>query len=317
MNQSPLIVLVGPTAVGKSAIALALAESMGGEIIAADSMQAYRGLDIGTAKPGVDERRRVPHHLLDLVDPDQSFTAFDFAQLASTAIADIRTRGRLPILVGGTGLYIRALFHGLFDGPGENTLLRETLYQEAAQVGSSTLHRRLELLDPAAATAIHPNDLLRIVRALEVHALSGRPISILRAEAYRNHRLIPAPVLQFGLDQNRQELYQRIEARVEVMMERGLVREVTTLLDQGYDPALRPLRAIGYRHIIGYLQGRTGLDDAVSSLKRDTRRYAKRQLTWFRHEDGIEWLTVEGSTMNTSVLRTLIDRIEAAWSRKA
>lgn len=296
-------------------MALAVAERVGGEIIAADSMQVYRGLDIGTAKPSVDERRRVPHHLLDLVEPNQPFTVADYVRQASAVIADIRARRRLPIMVGGTGLYVRWLFRGLFDGPGEITPLRATLYQEAARVGSAALYRRLETVDPEAAAAIHPNDLFRIVRALEVEAVSGRPISALRAEASRNHRPIPGPVIKFGLERNRRELYQRIETRVEAMMGQGLLREVQGLLDRSYCATLRPLRAIGYRHMIGYLKGQISLDGAVASLKRDTRRYARRQLTWFRHEDAIEWLPVEGSTVNERVLRLLVARIEAAWSR--
>ena len=315
MSSVPLIVLVGPTAVGKSSMALAVAERVGGEIIAADSMQVYCGLDIGTAKPSADERRLVPHHLLDLVEPNQSFTAADYARLASAAIADIRARGRLPILVGGTGLYLRALFRGLFSGPWEMTPLRETLYREAERVGNAALHQRLETSDPEAAAAIHPNDLFRVVRALEVAAVSGRPISTLRAEARRNHKPILGPVLQFGLERNRQELYQRIEARVEAMMAQGLLHEVQGLLGLGYSPALRPLLAIGYRHMIEHLRGRISLNDATASLKRDTRRYAKRQLTWFRHEDEIEWLPVEGTALSERVLRLLVERIETAWSR--
>lgn len=314
MSPAPLIVLVGPTASGKSSIALALAERVGGEIVAADSMQVYRGLDIGTAKPTAEERVRVPHHLLDLRAPDQPFTAVDYVRLASAAIVDIRTRGRLPIVVGGTGLYVRALFYGLFDGPGEITALRETLNQEAARAGSATLYRRLEAIDPEAAAAIHPNDLFRIVRALEVAAVSGRPISSLRVEGRRNYKPVPGPVLTFGLERNRQELYQRIEARVEAMMAQGLLREVQVLLDQGYSGTLRPFRAIGYRHIIEYLKGQRSLDDSIASLKRDTRRYAKRQLTWFRHQDEVEWLSVEGSVVSERMLRLLAERIEAAWS---
>lgn len=317
MSSVPLIVLVGPTASGKSSFALALAQRVGGEIVAADSMQVYRGLDIGTAKPSTDDRYRIPHHLLDIVDPDQPFTAADYVRLASAAIVEIRARGRLPIVVGGTGLYVRALFYGLLDGPGEITPLRETLHQEAARVGSAVLHRRLEAIDPESAAAIHPNDLFRIVRALEIATASGRPISALRLEARRNYRPVPGPVLRFALERNRQELYQRIEARVEAMMEQGLLREVRNLLDQGYDGTLRPLRAIGYRHMIEYLAGQIGLEDAVATLKRDTRRYAKRQLTWFRHHDEIEWLSMEGSTASETTFRVLTERIEATWSRAA
>lgn len=315
MSAVPLIVVVGPTAAGKSSLALAVALRVGGEIVAADSMQVYRGLDIGAAKPSADERCRVPHHLLDLVDPDQPFTAADYVREASAAIADIRGRGRLPIMVGGTGLYLRALFRGLFDGPGESAPLRERLYQEAARVGTAALHRRLEAIDPEAAATIHPNDLFRIVRALEVATVCGRPISALRAEARRHHTPVQGPVLRFGLERSRQELYQRIDARVEEMMARGLLHEVQGLLHRGYSPSLRPLRAIGYRHMIGCLEGHTTLDETVAALKRDTRRYAKRQLTWFRHEDEIEWLHVEGSAVDERLLSVLVERIEGTWSR--
>lgn len=312
---SPLIVLVGPTAVGKSRLALALAERVGGEIIAADSMQVYRGLDIGTAKPGAEERRRVPHHLLDLVDPDQAFTAADYARRARTAIADIRRRGHLPIIVGGTGLYVRTLFRGLFDAPGEQPSVREALRQEATKVGVPVLHRRLQALDAEAAARIHPNDLFRVVRALEVFVTSGRPISALRAEAHRNHRLVPGPMVWFGLERDRQELYRRIEMRVEEMLSRGLLQEVRGLRDRGYSPALKPLRAIGYRHMIEHLKGHTSLDAAVARLKRDTRRYAKRQLTWFRHEEQIEWHRVEGPGPTEGVLGPFVERIESAWAK--
>ncbi|PWB81368.1 MAG: tRNA (adenosine(37)-N6)-dimethylallyltransferase MiaA [Candidatus Methylomirabilota bacterium] len=317
MSRPPLIVLVGPTASGKSALALALAERVSGEIVAADSMQVYRDLDIGTAKPTAGDRDRVPHHLLDIVAPDQPFTAADYARLASAAIVDIRTRGRLPIVVGGTGLYVRALLYGLVAGPGELTPLREALNREAAQGGSAILYQRLQAVDPEAAAAIHPNDLFRIVRALEVAAVSGRPISTLRAEGRRDHKPIPGPILKFGLERNRQELYRRIDARVDVMMTQGLLREVRGLLAQGYNGTLRPLRAIGYRHMIEYLEGRSSLDGAVASLKRDTRRYAKRQFTWFRHQDECEWLSVEGSAVSEHVLRLLAERLEAAWARTA
>ena len=311
----PLIVIVGPTSVGKSSLALALAERVGGEIVAADSMHVYRGLDIGTAKPVPEERRRIPHHLLDLVEPDQPFTAADYTRLALAAIAGIRGRGRSPILVGGTGLYLRSLFRGLFDGPAEETFIREALRDEAARVGATALYRRLAALDPEAAAAIHPNDLFRIVRALEVLDVTGRPISALRAEARRNHRPVPGPVLWFGLERDRQELYRRIEARVEEMLVRGFSEEVRGLLDRGYSPALKALRAIGYRHMIGYLTGQSTLDRAVACLKRDTRCYAKRQLTWFRHQEGIEWHHVEGPAFPERALGSIVERYEALWSR--
>ncbi|HZY31707.1 MAG TPA: tRNA (adenosine(37)-N6)-dimethylallyltransferase MiaA, partial [Candidatus Methylomirabilis sp.] len=224
-----MIILVGPTAVGKSRAALALAELVGGEIVAADSMQVYRGLDIGTAKPGADEQRRVPHHLLDLVDPDQRFTAADYGRLARAAVAGIRRRGHVPIVVGGTGLYVRVFLRGLFEGPGEDVSLREELRHDAATLGVPALHRRLHALDPQAAAAIHPNDLFRIVRALEVAIITGRPPSDLKAEARRDHEPVAEPVLWFGLERDRRELYQRIEKRVGEMMARGVLDEVRTL----------------------------------------------------------------------------------------
>lgn len=315
MAPLPLIVLVGPTSVGKSSLAIALAGRVGGEILAADSMQVYRGLDIGTAKPGAEERRRVRHHLLDLVDPDQSFTAADYARLASAAIADIRRRGHLPIMVGGTGLYVRAVLRGLFDGPGEEMSIRNVLRQEATRAGVLALYQRLQVLDAEAAAAIHPNDLFRIVRALEVVTIIGRPISALRAEGRKRHKAVPGPVLWFGLERQRRELYQRIETRIEDMMAGGFLDEVRGLLDRGYLPALKPLRAIGYRHMVEYLEGRTKLDDTVACFKRDTRRYAKRQLTWFRHEEGLEWHRVEGPAFIERLLDSLVERIEGAWAR--
>ncbi len=317
LSRPPLVVLVGPTAVGKSQLASALAERVGGEIVVADSVQVYRGLDIGTGKPSAEERRRVPHHLLDLVDPDESFTAADYAKLARTAIADIRGRGRLAIVVGGTGLYVQALLGGLFDGPGEERSLRESLRGEAARAGSSTLYRRLQSLDAEAASAIHPNDLFRIVRALEVITRTSRPISTLRAEARREHRPVEGPVLLFGLDRDRRELYQRIEARVEQMLARGFLDEVREVLVRGYSPALKPLRAIGYRHMIEHVRGHTSLDRAVASLKRDTRRYAKRQLTWFRHEGGVEWHRMDGPAFTEWVVGPFVERIQSAWASSA
>ncbi len=315
MTPLPLIVIVGPTAVGKSDLALALAERMGGEIVAADSMQVYRGLDIGTGKPRAEERQGARHHLVDLVDPDQSFTAADYGRLARVAVCDIRGRGHLPIVVGGTGLYVQALVRGLFDGPGEERSFREALREDAARAGAPTLHRRLQALDAEAAAVIHPNDLFRIVRALEVVTMSGRPISALRAAARRAHKPLEGPVLLLGLERDRRELYQRIEARVGEMLARGFLDEVRGLLDRGFSPALKPLRAIGYRHLIGHLKGHTTLDHAVACLKRDTRRYAKRQLTWFRHEEGLEWHRVEGPTFSQRALGSLIQRIENAWTR--
>jgi len=314
-GRAPLVVIVGPTGAGKSSLAVALAERVGGEIVCADSMQVYRDLDVGTAKATAETRRRIPHHLVDLCNPDEPFTAADYRRRARAAISDIRERGGVPIMVGGTGLYLRACLRGLFDGPGEDVALRRALRQEAMRTDSPSLHSRLRDLDANAAAAIHPNDLFRIVRALEVAAITGRPISALREESRRRHEPVPGPVLLFGLERSREELYRRIDERVEEMMARGLLDEVRWLLGRGYSPDVKPLRAIGYRHMIEHLSGRSTLDEAVDRLKRDTRRYAKRQLTWFRHEEGVTWYPVEGPDFSEALLRALIERIEGAWAK--
>jgi tRNA dimethylallyltransferase len=311
----PLVVLVGPTAVGKSSVALALAERVAGEIVAADSMQVYRGLDIGTAKADPEARWRIPHHLMDVVDPDESFTAFDYAKLARATVCTVRERARVPIVVAGTGLYLRALLRGLFEGPGETRSIRVALRRTAEDAGTQTLHARLRALDPESAAVIHPNDLFRIVRALEVLIVTGRPMSVLREDGRRHHAPIPGPILRVGLVCARDELYRRIDERVEQMLARGFVEEVWGLLNRGHSPALRPLRAIGYRHLIGYLQGALAFEDAVADWKRDTRRYAKRQLTWFRHEDGVEWHGAEGPGWVDAAADQLAERIKGECTR--
>jgi len=316
VGSPPIVVIVGPTASGKSSLALALAQRTAGEIVCADSMQVYRGLDIGTGKPSAEERRQVPHHLVDLVAPDEPFTAADYARLARRVLAEIRRRGRVPIVVGGTGLYVRALFRGLFEGPGENPSIRASLRKEAETSGSTALHRRLADLDPAAAARIHPNDLFRIVRALEIVTLTGRPISGLRDAGRHHPRPILGPVLRFGLDRHRDELYRRIEERVDRMMEQGLLEEVRDLLARGYVPTLKPLRALGYRHMIGYLKGEMPLHRAIATLKRDTRRYAKRQLTWFRRERDLEWQRLVGPGAIEPALDVVMSRIEEAWTQR-
>jgi tRNA dimethylallyltransferase len=316
-GRAPLVVVVGPTGAGKSSLAIDLAARVGGEIVCADSMQVYRALDIGTAKPTAEARRRIPHHLVDLLDPDQPFTAADYRRLARAAIGDVRRRSHVPIMVGGTGLYVRACLRGLFDGPGEDVALRRMLRREAMTTDPASLHARLRELDPAAAAGVHTNDLFRIVRALEVAALTGRPISALREEARRRDELVPGPVLLIGLDRRRDELYRRIDDRVDEMMARGLLGEVRSLLGRGYAPDLKPLRGLGYRHMIEYLDGRSTLVEAVDRLKRDTRRYAKRQLTWFRHEEGVVWYPVEGPDPSEPLTRVLAGRIEAAWTTTA
>lgn len=311
-GSPPLIIIGGPTAAGKTALALALAEGLGGEIVAADSLQVYRYLDIGTAKPSLEDRQRVPHHLIDVVDPDESFTAKDYERLALEAIAKIRGRGRLPIVVGGTGLYIRALLYGIFPGPGEDPALRSALYQEAQELGSEGLHRRLQEVDPKAASKIHPHDLFRIVRALEVYLLTGRPISEHQKD-YRRPQL--KPLVYMGLKRKREVLYRLIEERVDRMIEKGLLQEVEGLLRMGYTKALKPMQSLGYRHLIEHLEGIYSLDQAVALFKRDSRRYAKRQMTWFTKEEGIEWAEVEGSNWVEALVFTIKKKVEKTLAK--
>jgi tRNA dimethylallyltransferase len=283
-----LVVILGPTAAGKSELAVRLAERFGGEIVNADSMQVYQGLDIGTAKPSRELRERVPHHLLDLVPPDKSFTAADFATAASAIIGEIQGRGKRVFVVGGTGLYIRALLKGLAVSPGGDEEIRRQLAAVAAAEGCDGLLRRLAAVDPETAARLHPNDRLRVIRALEVYQQTGLPLSRFQADhGFAEERY---DCLQLGLSVARDELYRRIEARVEEMLAAGLVAEVAALLARGFSPDLKPFKAIGYKEVCAYLAGRCDLDEAKELIKRNTRRYAKRQLTWFNNEPEINWV---------------------------
>jgi tRNA dimethylallyltransferase len=283
-----VVVVVGPTASGKSDLAVRLAELFGGEVVNADSMQVYRGMDIGTAKPSAGLMRRVPHHLIGIVTPDVNFTAADFQQAARRVIAEIHARGRLPIVVGGTGLYIRALLHGLSPSPGGDVEFRAHLTGIADREGNGVLLDRLRTVDPMAAGRLHVNDRLRIIRALEVYQQSGQPFSAHQSGHGFAEEWCTA--LKIGIDVPRDELYRRINLRVEQMLADGLVEEVQGLLAAGYDRNLKALRSIGYKEICAYLAGELSLSEATELIKRDTRHYAKRQLTWFKREAGIIWV---------------------------
>lgn len=283
-----LVVIVGPTAAGKTELAVRLAERFDGEIVNADSMQVYRGMEIGTAKPSAEQRGRVPHHLLDLVEPDHPFSASDFRQEAVRVIADIHSRGRRVFVVGGTGLYIKALLQGLVDSPSGDESLRKELEEVARIQGKGELLRQLAEVDPVTARRLHPNDKLRIIRALEVYRLTGRPISRFRSEHdFGGNYYRP---LQIGIRVPREELNQRIDRRVERMLEEGLVQEVQALLAGGYHAGLKAMRAIGYKEICAFLAGASPLDETVRLIKRDTRHYAKRQETWFKRDPEIKWV---------------------------
>ncbi len=289
---NPILAILGPTATGKTEVGIRLAEALGGEIISADSLAVYRGLDIGTAKPDSIERARIPFHLIDVSDPDAPFTVARFKALAEEALRGIRARGRRPLLVGGTGLYVKALLedYGLTSTPG-NPAIRERLDSEAAERGSPALHERLAKVDSSAAAKIHPNDRVRIVRALEVYERTGVPISVQQARDAENRS--PCACIKFALSAARETLYARIDRRVDAMLAHGLVDEVRGLLEGGYPDSLPPLRSLGYKEICAYLRGDTDLDTAVSEIKLNTRRFAKRQWTWFRADHEIIWIDVE------------------------
>lgn len=280
--------IVGPTGSGKTALALEVAERIGAEILNADSRQLYRGMDIGTAKPSPEERRRVAHHLIDVRWPDEPVDVAAFVAMAREAIADIAGRGRRILVVGGSGLYLRVLRGGIFSGPPASPELRRELEALAAERGIGFLHDRLAEVDAAAASRIQRNDLYRIVRALEVYRLTGVPISVHQ----QRHRFAAGEyeTLTVGIDVERKRLYEAIERRFDAMLEAGLVDEVRALLARGYNPDRPPLSTIGYREIAAFLRGEMEFQEAVEAAKRESRRLAKRQLTWFRREPEILWV---------------------------
>jgi len=289
----PLVCLVGPTAVGKTGVAILLAEAIGGEIINADSRQMYRHMDIGTAKASAEERRRVPHHLLDVVDPTEPFSAGEFARLADAAITDIRARGRVPIVVGGTGLYVRALLDGIWEAPESDLALRRALEAVRHRRGPEFMHRMLARLDPASADVLHPNDRQKVTRALEITLQCGRPAARLKSGHNFPGR---HQALRIGLTRPRAELYRLIDQRVDEMISAGWVDEIRKMLDKGIRPGDPGMNAVGYRELAGVLMGedRASLPTAVAAIKQATRNYAKRQFTWFRKDDRIAWLGVAG-----------------------
>ncbi|NPV52598.1 MAG: tRNA (adenosine(37)-N6)-dimethylallyltransferase MiaA [Firmicutes bacterium] len=289
----PLVALAGPTAVGKTELSIELALRMNAEVVSCDSMQIYRYMDIGTAKPSPAERRGVPHHLIDIADPGEAFNVARYQELARRAIDGILARGKLPLLVGGTGLYLRAATTDyLFPVPEANWEVRERLRVQAEEIGVQGLYEELRRVDPVAAGRIHPNDLRRIVRALEVHILTGQPISELQ-EGHEGRVFHYNPTVTICLMRNRAALYARINARVDRMIEMGLVDEVQWLLQRGNKKTLTSAQATGYKEITYYLAGLCTLDEAISLIKRNTRRYAKRQITWFKKEPGVTWVNLD------------------------
>ncbi len=304
-KRPKIVVFCGPTAIGKTGVTIEMAERFSGEVVGADSMQIYRFMDIGTAKPTAGERRCVPHHMIDVADPDAGYDAARFVKQSRAAIDDIVKRRRLPMAAGGTGLYIRAMLYGLCDAKPEDPSVRKQLKAEAEARGGRYLYDRLLRCDPASAERIHPHDTYRVVRALEIFDITGEPMSRYR----QRHRFSDAPfdALKIGLFMDRPALYERINRRVEQMVAEGLYGEVENLLRRGYGKDLKPMQALGYRHMIAYMDGKMDWQTAVETLKRDTRRYAKRQLTWFRADPEVEWMAPDQPAAIEAKIRKFLD----------
>lgn len=309
-SHAPRVVLLaGPTAVGKTSLSLELAKRLSGEIVNADSMQVYRYMDIGTAKPSAAERSAIAHHLIDVADPDEPFDAAMYLDLARPVIDRIISRGNVPIVVGGTGLYMKVLTRGICSGPPADSRIKEELSREEESSGLGELYERLSRIDPDAASRIHPHDRQRIHRALEVFRLTGIPISSHQKSHGFEEAILPA--VKVFVFREREELYTRINSRVEEMMARGFDGEVKRLLEMGYGPDLKPMQSLGYRQMALHLLGRLSREDALYQMKRETRRYAKRQLTWFRGDPEFRWFPVQDfeSILEWIVAETQKDRM--------
>ncbi|HJR75841.1 MAG TPA: tRNA (adenosine(37)-N6)-dimethylallyltransferase MiaA [Nitrospiraceae bacterium] len=309
----PLVALVGPTAVGKSEVGMILAAALDTDLLTADSRQVYRGMDVATDKPTPDQRQAVAHRLIDLVEPDQRFNAGLYRQAAVREIERLYREHKLPLVVGGTGLYLRALIRGLCEAPQGDAAVRAELSYAARLHDKGHLHRELAKVDPASAQGLHPNDEVKIIRALEVQRLLGLPLS----DVHRRHRAAGpswSPLI-LGLTRDREVLYRRIEQRVERFFTGGLVEETQELLARGYGRDLSSMKGLGYRQVAGFLAGDYDYDEAVRRLKRDTRHFAKRQMTWFRREPDIHWLTVEDSEKPESVADRLVACIDTFLSQ--
>jgi tRNA dimethylallyltransferase len=307
--SEPLAVLVGPTAVGKTALSLPIARALQAEIVNVDSRQLYRYMDIGTAKPTPAQRRQVPHHLLDLLLPDQKTSAAHFLLAARQTLEDLRQRGKRALIVAGSGLYLRALLYGLMPVPAAYAPLRQELHAYADRHGTHALHRRLQEVDPAAAAQYHPHDRVRLVRALEVTYLTGEPFSL--HQRRHQHQGQVYPYVGIAVTRDREELYTRIADRTEAMLAAGWLAEVEALVARGYTQACAAMNSLGYRELLAYLAGRTTWSDTVAAIKRETRHFAKRQLTWCRKFPHLYWLNLSVLDEDTAVV-SILDRLRQA-----
>lgn len=303
--KKPLIILTGPTAVGKTKLSIALARAVNGEIISADSMQVYQHMNIGTAKIMPEEMDGIPHHLVDILSPMEDFNIVLFQQMAKKAMQEIYKKGRIPILVGGTGFYIQSVLYDIdFTESEEDSEYRQRLWKIAGTEGEEALHQMLKDFDPGAAEQIHPNNVKRVIRALEFYKNTGTPISEHNEEQKKKES--PYQFLYLVLDQDREILYDRIEKRIDQMLEQGLVEEVEYLRKMGCHKEMVSMKGLGYKEILSYLEGERSLDEAVEILKRDTRRFAKRQLTWFRREKETVWIEKEQFASEEEILAEIL-----------
>ena len=301
MSKLPLIVVAGPTASGKTRLSIELAKRFDGEIVSADSMQIYKYLDIGSAKPTEEERSEAVHHLIDFLEPDAEFSVADYTEMAHKVIADITERGKMPIMCGGTGLYINSVVDDITFGEIDTDYkLRAELEEFAAKNGNEALLEKLSEFDPVSAKKLHPNNLRRIIRAIEFYKVTGRTISS-HQEMTKQTDSRYDPIM-FCINFDRAKLYDRINKRVDIMIENGLLDEVKNLMDMGYTKALNSMKAIGYKELADYFNGERSLDEAVELIKQSSRRYAKRQLTWFRRDERIIWLDAEDDILQKAVL---------------
>ena len=306
MNSS-VIVLVGPTGIGKSKIAVNLSAFFPLEIVSADSMQVYKYMNIGTAKPSREERKTVPHHMIDIIYPDQYFSAGEYAKMARDKINRIINSGKNPILVGGSGLYIRAVIDGLFSEPMIKETVKKRVRTQLANKGSYYMYGKLKKVDPVAAARIHPNDWRRIIRALEVFLSTGETISSLQNKAKAES--IDCQYRIIGLKTERKNLYRRIESRVDLMFKKGLVKEVRHLIKRGYNQDLLSMQGLGYREVLEYLNGHYGLDEAKALIKKNTRHFAKRQMTWFNKDSRTNWIEISDADREADLICHKIFRL--------
>ena len=300
-----LLVIVGPTAVGKTGISIEIAKKLNGEIISADSMQIYKYMNIGTAKPSISERQGIAHHMIDIISPDEEFSVALYKNMAQDVIKDISARQKLPILTGGTGLYINSIINKMDFSSHINWNLRNALKKTAGKMGNEFLYKKLREIDPKTSERLHPNDIRRIIRAIEVYTETGKPISYFQEHANN----VPNPAyhpIMIGLTMDRELLYRRIEIRVDSMIKSGLIDEVKWLCLHGYRNNMISMQAIGYKEILKYIDGEITLEDAVDLLKKDTRHYAKRQMTWFKKDKRIKWIDLTDHTNPVNLILELV-----------